>query len=366
MTVPPDRKNAEDVRRPHANAAVPIQSESSSSTSETPFQRAVFERLVRRHRRALAQVRTDLDAFIEDTGTFSVLQISSRLKTYESALLTATGRGRSILKLADIAGLRIVVGTAQEKEVISRFFEQGSHSKRWKLLSQKDLNLSNGYRARHIIVELESHILVSMYPARVEVQIRTVLEHAFDDLSRSWNYKRPNLQGLSRNWKREMAQLSRSLRELDALVSRLQQEVNEASATHEPKATLTPATYREIARRVFGEDRPLDSCVDETRRLVDVGYATNELVEALFNSPAIAHLRSRCEAVARQATSAAPLFQGLLDVAGGARSAFYTFWGVSGEHLESLLAQVESEIEKQGDTSSAPEGFPSEAFPQER
>lgn len=121
----------------------------------------------RPYERALRQLRLELEFFLEDVRGINAHTISERLKAFESALAKSQNINLPISDLQDIAGLRIVVATATEVDVIARFFFRKADSEDLAISTDKRIEKGDGYRARHLVVEFGGHYIRDLFTPRV-------------------------------------------------------------------------------------------------------------------------------------------------------------------------------------------------------
>lgn len=245
---------------------------------------AGYRKFTRPYERALRQLLLDLEFFCEDVPGITVHSVHHRIKAYQSVLMKLQSRSDLALgDLQDIAGLRIIVGTLADGDVIVRFFSRQEYDNALKILSDDRVN-RNGYRGRHLVIDVSPLYTRSAQRAIVEVQIHTLVESAFNTLSRNWTYKTSSPSG---DWPQRFKAVSDKLKKLDVEISALQLEVIEASATDTPDAPLSPYSYQLIVRERFEESVALDDCVDAVRLFIDFGFGTNGLIRAFFNQPRV-------------------------------------------------------------------------------
>jgi len=252
---------------------------------------AEYRKHIRPHARAVRQLLTDLDFFIEDIGPISLFSISSRLKDFGRAAKKSRRLGISADQLQDLAGIRIVVATQREVDVVARFFYREQDSDDLEVESDENLSREDGYRARHIVAVMQPRYTRSVRPARVEIQLLTVLQHAFNFMSRAWVYKSESC--LSPEWRSGFSELARDLRKQDKLANALHSEVIQSASTLDDAAQLTPMSYQRLVHKVFGEDISLDAAVDSCRMMVDLGCCTNGALRSFFEDDRIEHLRRK-------------------------------------------------------------------------
>ena len=249
-----------------------------------------YKRLIEPHRRALEKLRLELEFFLEDVGTIDIYKIQSRIKFWESASRKSSVISVPIEELDDIAGLQVIVGTQNEIPVLERFLTRQEYGNDLKILKKHKLYKPDGYRALHIVVELKGHYQTSIYPGRVEIQLQTVFEHAFNFLSRSWKYKQQH--ETSSAWDDRFVQLSEKLRAIENDASELHTHLTKFIIDDE-NSLLTPHSYKILVQQEFGEDGTLSDAVDSCRFYSGIGYKTNGQLRQFFQNPEIQDLYNR-------------------------------------------------------------------------
>lgn len=252
--------------------------------------------MLRPHQRLLEQLRLDLQFHIQDIGRINLFAVESRIKSYESALRKSQRKNVPVEQLKDLAGMRVVVGTKSETELIARFLYRMQYSGDLSIVTDEFIDREDGYAARHIVVKSGGSYLRSVYDACVEIQLRTALQHAFDSISRAWSYNsdRP----YSHNWKIEFVQVAGLLKDADERVSALQDEVVHLSAELGDADSLSPLSLQKIVRDRFGEVMKLDDAVDECRYLVDLGIDTVGKLKSFFRDERITDIRKELQSAA--------------------------------------------------------------------
>ena len=291
-----------------------------------------YRALLRPHVRALRQLLTDLEFFIEDVGPINVFSISSRIKDFGSATRKALHLGIPVEDLQDLVGIRIVVAASQEVDVIARFLYREQESEDLKIEADRPLSKADGYRARHIIVVMKPRYTRSVHPARVEIQLMTILQNAFNFMSRAWVYKSD--ARLPAEWQSGFSMLAKDLRRLDALAGRLHSNLMKSASTLDDAAVLTPMSYRQLVKKIFGEDISLDDAVDSCRYLVDLHCRTNGEVRMFFEDNKIQKLHERCQ----RATGQSAWLRNLPD---DTKHNFWLMWGTRHDALTKLLDEAE-------------------------
>ncbi len=282
-----------------------------------------YNGIIRPHQRLLRQLLLDLEFHIEDIGEINLFAIEHRMKTFKSALRKSQRKNIPIEELTDLAGLRVVVGTKSETEQIARFLSRMQVSDDISIVSDEIIARDDGYFARHIVVKADGRYLRSVYDARVEVQLRAALQHAFDSISRAWSYN--SNRPYSDEWKKEFLQVAEHLRIVDERVSSLQDEVVKLSVDLGDADSLSPLSLQKIVHDRFGESIKLDDAVDECRYLVDVGIDTVGKLKTFFQDQHITDIRKELESAAQGGNQSAASLLGFT---------LHSFWTTVGTRLE--------------------------------
>jgi ppGpp synthetase/RelA/SpoT-type nucleotidyltranferase len=276
-----------------------------------------YELIIEPHRRALKTLELELDFFIQDVGKINLFSISSRIKQYEKAITKATRLGIPLGELDDLAGLRIVVGTLADIPVITRFFTRKEISEDLKIIKNNQIDRESGYRATHIVIEKCSSYHSSVFPGRVEVQIHTIFQHAFNFLSRNWNYKQP--WETSPEWRTKFSELSRLLSSIDDEAQKLHLAQSHLQADLD-SASITPYSLQLIVMSEFGDDILIEDAVDACRLYIDIGLKKNGHLRQHFRDPRIEELYIYVQEETVSLGKSSDFFQ----------MSRYTFWSLFG------------------------------------
>lgn len=134
------------------------------------------------------------DEFSMIQGHDPIHHIESRLKTVESAYEKLGRRGfgqtpKDLIKLTDIAGVRVVCGYIEDIYKIARVFINQNGVR---LLKEKDYIKNpkpNGYRSLHLIVEMPVSLSMIQTGVPVEIQLRTISMNMWASLEHEVSYK---------------------------------------------------------------------------------------------------------------------------------------------------------------------------------
>lgn len=273
--------------------------------SEAPIPTvASYERLVEPHARALKTLELEFDFFVRDVGNLNLFSVSGRIKQYDQAVVKAFHLGIPVHLLDDLAGLRVVVGTLAEVPIVMRFLTRQEVSRDLNILKSRQIDRDSGYRATHVVVEKCSSYHSSVFPGRIEVQIHTIFQHAFNFLSHNWSYKQP--WQVSPNWSAQFTELSRLLSSIDEAAREL--HVSQAQMEEMvDEATLTPHSFQLIVKSEFGDDISIEDAVDACRMYADLGCRTNTHLREHFRDPRIDDLYAIVQKRATASTKPGPI-----------------------------------------------------------
>ncbi|MGO9272743.1 MAG: GTP pyrophosphokinase family protein [Terriglobia bacterium] len=254
------------------------------------MERAEYLKFRRPYERVLRELVLELEFFREDAVGVNIHSVQHRLKTYESAMKKSARLNLPIAEMQDIAGIRVVAATADEVDVVARFFTRRADSNVLAVQSDQKVDKEDGYRARHLILLFEgSFRRGSAFPALVEVQLLTLLQHTYNYISRAWVYK--SERSFSGQWRAEFQKLSSDIAVLDERIASLHKQVVESSGSDDEP--LTPFSYQHTVAEFFREHETIENAVDAVQLLIDLQCDTNGKLRTLFGNSDIMALRER-------------------------------------------------------------------------
>lgn len=236
-----------------------------------------YSHFMRPVRRALAEQRMLLKNFLEDIGSRGVHSVATRLKSENSAAAAiAGGRFKHLGEVPDMAGMRLVVHSRADVEVVLPFFARQIERRDMAPLSDR-LVKHRGYRARHLVVRINGSYRRSRYSVLMEVQIRTLCEDLFATLSRTYWYKN---QGAKPTQALRGALLEH-VRKAEDIVSEIR-GIADAAYSSDPTDLITPHSFIHIVRGTLGETVPVARAVEHVLSLKDGVLTRNEDLQKLF------------------------------------------------------------------------------------
>lgn len=150
-------------------------------------------------------------------------------------------------QITDLCGGRVITNTGEEVQAVCRFIKEhflidwpNSYD-----VSQRYRPTEFGYRSVHYVVELrpgvfplhegDLHIPVEipaeLYGLKAEIQVRTVLEHAWADVNHRLVYKRAF--PVPQHWLRELAALAATLERADKDFDKIELELERFNSSYE-------------------------------------------------------------------------------------------------------------------------------------
>lgn len=209
------------------------------------------------YRRAISRLKLDIEFFLEEAGPIHLVSIEDRLKKYESALEKSLKMDIPIMELDDIGGIRIIVGTISEQNIFCHFFRHGPRGTNYEILKDSIISRENGYRAHHFVLKIPSDYTGTWDECKIEIQIQTIFQNAFNLLSRTWVYKQE--KKLGKEWNKKFKQLSIKLAELDRMANDLDVAFNHSYIGNADDMPITPLSFQSIVKEVFNEECDDDS-----------------------------------------------------------------------------------------------------------
>lgn len=182
------------------------------------------------------------------------------LSAFAEKMFRKRAQGRytdAVNRITDLCGGRVIVPTVAEIKAISRFIEAHFEID-WDNtvdVSQRFKPAEFGYRAVHYVIkfkrgvfpteDIDVQIPEEVYGLRAEVQVKTILEHAWGVFSHDRAYK--GVFKIPQKWEREMARLAAVLEGVDDSFARIQDGLEKYAASY--GAYMTEAQMRgEIER----------------------------------------------------------------------------------------------------------------------
>ena len=221
-----------------------------------------YSRLLQPYRRALVRLRLDLDFFLEESGPIIVVSVDHRTKSFERAAEKAQRLGINLSELDDLAGFRVVCGTQLDAKLLGHFFRNGLRGTSFNVLKDSTITRKDGYRGRHLVIEVPENHTGTWQPCRIEIQIHTALQNAFNRLSRAWLYS--SRRALSEDLQSRFQAFAKKLSELDEVASNLQTELFSAAEGTRDDDSLTPLGYQVVLREVFQEESDEENAIWHT------------------------------------------------------------------------------------------------------
>lgn len=213
------------------------------------FDSAWYRDQVRRFREVRSDYEALADCLLRVLQDFSgrsgiLLIVQARAKDVASFAEKIQRPGKHysepLRQLSDLCGGRVIAHTLADVEAVCRFIEQ-----RFEVLPEESDNAQDrlkdiefGYLSRHFEARFKpGGFPESIVPAdlvalgcKFEIQVRTILQHAWADIAHEASYKLSFK--LPRRWARELARLAAVLEAADVAFDRLQSGLQEYAASY--------------------------------------------------------------------------------------------------------------------------------------
>ncbi|HLW68264.1 MAG TPA: RelA/SpoT domain-containing protein [Gemmataceae bacterium] len=195
--------------------------------------RLVYEKLAEAMRAVLQQETQRL-------GLLAIVQARAKTLPSFAEKIIRKKYTDPFLEMTDFCGARVITLTLNEVATVSRFveshfhvFPEDSEDKLEKLTAAEF-----GYLSRHYVVAFKSGMFSEdLVPPdlinpqlKVELQVRTLLQHTWADISHQFSYK--NRFQLPRRWEREFGRLAAILEEADQAFDKIRAGLQEYASTY--------------------------------------------------------------------------------------------------------------------------------------
>lgn len=182
----------------------------------------------------------------------STHQINSRLKqkkSLEEKIIRENYKYSSLDEITDIVGLRIITYFEDEIDVIANLIEKEFEIDRINSTDKRIHEINKfGYRSLHYIVEYNhSRLKLSEYSKfenlKIEIQIRSILQHSWAEIEHDIGYKGEN--EIPNSAKRTFFRVAALLEQADIEFNKLKKEISNYEEIVNDKIKKTPS-YVEI------------------------------------------------------------------------------------------------------------------------
>jgi putative GTP pyrophosphokinase len=161
--------------------------------------KAEYDRIYEKYRILATNLHQALKGFLND-ARIDILDVQDRVKEFDSFYekIQRKGYGKPFDQVEDICGLRIICYFPSDLDKISKLIER-----EFDVLESKDkVDLLEpdrfGYRSLHFIVSVKNEWLKApnyrgLSGLKAEIQVRTILMHAWADVEHKLAYKKRNM-----------------------------------------------------------------------------------------------------------------------------------------------------------------------------
>jgi putative GTP pyrophosphokinase len=212
-------------------------------TQKRPDMKALrkqYEQVRPKYEELEASLKRDLQAFLDEAGVH-VLEVQSRVKDFESLWDKTERKGYTdpLAETEDLCALRVIALYASDLDRILEIINTEFDVQRVEDKSHELGTSEFGYRSIHVMLMVKQDWLQApcyrgLGGLKAEVQVRTVLMHAWASVSHDLWYKR---EGVPEQFEHDLSRLDAILEgvddEFDALRDKRAQYVGELSAKAE-------------------------------------------------------------------------------------------------------------------------------------
>jgi ppGpp synthetase/RelA/SpoT-type nucleotidyltranferase len=224
--------------------------------STTPGDYAAhIDRFVR-ERPQYAQLAVCLTKVLEEgagqLGLHPIVQARAKTVASFAEKIIRKGYVDPFQQMTDLCGGRVILHTLRDVAAMDRFIDESFHVFPEDSEDKQDrLKASEfGYLSRHYVVTFkpgvfpESVVPAALLPLKAELQVRTMLQHAWADIAHELSYK--NRFKLPRKWEREFARLAALLEEADKAFDGISVGLEEYATSYD-KSLPADQVRKEIA-----------------------------------------------------------------------------------------------------------------------
>jgi putative GTP pyrophosphokinase len=209
--------------------------------------RIQYEKIRPKYEELEASLKRDLQAFLDEAG-IHVLEVQSRVKEFESLWDKTRRKGYNdpLTEAEDLCALRVIAHYASDLDRILEIIKTEFDVQKLQDRSDELRPSEFGYRSIHVILTVKQDWLQAPCYRRLgglkaEVQVRTVLMHAWASVSHDLWYKR---EGAPEQFEHELSRLDAILErvdeDFDALRGRKAQYVSALSQQAQESGQFDP------------------------------------------------------------------------------------------------------------------------------
>lgn len=239
--------------------------------------RAAYDRRLPRFRRAAENIREAIELLLERSDVHPLV-VLSRVKTFDSFAAKAESKAypSPFDQNTDFVGVRVILYLPSEialvADLLHRKFNVLESEDKATLLEANEF----GYRSHHILIQIRDEWASTpnyegLQHITVEVQIRTLLMHAWAEIEHKLNYK--SKDQIPQPLQRKLFSLSAKVEEADKQFEELVADVR----SYRQKIAEDAAAAGEF-------DTTLDMNLDTLRELVRFFYPGRECHEAMMQT----------------------------------------------------------------------------------
>lgn len=186
----------------------------------------LYEKLEEKEEEYVKKITDDLEAKFKYQELIIKPEVTSRIKDRKSLIKKIelkNGKYEQIKEITDLIGIRIIANLESDLNKITDYIKDN-----YKVDGENSVDKSNGlnpdtfgYLSNHLVIKIEDE----NPPLRIEIQIRSLLQHSWATFTHDLDYKNPLV--FPNEIKREFARIASHLEVGDKLFNDLQNKIKE-------------------------------------------------------------------------------------------------------------------------------------------
>lgn len=217
--------------------------------------------------------------------------VQARAKTVSSfagKIISKDKYKNPLIDMTDLCGARVIVHFQSQVEKVCDFIKENFEIDEANSLDQKSrLKISEfGYRSIHYIITPKKDTILGVEIApkfktmKAEVQVRTLAEHVWADISHDRIYK--TVLNIPEEWKREAARLSAILENADITFAKMSYDIDSVSKVYELQYETAKAITEidKLKTLIAVQETDADECVKNLLKLSAIYRAQDNFAEA--------------------------------------------------------------------------------------
>ena len=232
---------------------------------------------------------TILTKAVEKFGFLALVQSRAKgVASFSEKIISKDKYTNPLIDMTDLCGARVIVHFKNHVEKVCSFIMENFEVDEANSLDLKSrLKVSEfGYRSIHYVITLKKdnilgvHVEEKFKSMKAEVQVRTLAEHIWADISHDRIYK-TNLN-IPEEWRREAARLSAILENADITFAKMANDIDSVSTVFELQYETKKATteIEKLKTLITVLENEAEECLKNVLKLTSIYRAMDKFSEA--------------------------------------------------------------------------------------